>query len=710
MPELWLAADVFDATREVQWNVTYGMVLVMYTSLALGLAMFAWGFWRRIRVWLLGQPEPRFDRLGERFKRLLKDAVFQRSVLRKRLAGIMHALIYFSFAVLLAATAVVYIHHDLGIPIMRGYFYLYFQSITVNVFGFLLGVGLFLAYYRRYGLRVPELEHRKWTDPALLAILFLIQVTGFMVSGIRIVVTEDPWALWRPFSYMTGIVMQAIIPGTDVLRSLHAAMWLFHMLLWHALLALIPYTKLMHIVTSPLNIFFGHLDEPTRKSTVQPIDFEDDEAVETLGVNSVFDLTWKQLLDLDACTECGRCQAACPAFAEGKPLSPKRVILDLRDFIHRNEDKLVTAHAAKRRGREDVFAAIMAEMPPLAGDVIKQETLWACTTCRACEENCPVSIEHVTLILQMRQNLAMEQANVPEGVAESVNNIEVREHPFRGASSDRTEWFADLDEPVPQLAEVDEPEEVEVLYWVGCGGSVDERMRKIPQAMVRIMNRAGVKFAVLGSEEQCTGDPMRRTGNEYHFDMLARANIETLNQYKVKRIVTHCPHCLQTIGNEYRKYGGFFDVVHHSQFVMELIESGRLKISNRVGEKLTFHDPCYLGRYNGIFDAPRLVIEKLGAELVEMQRSGRQSFCCGAGGGHAFYEDEMGGKINRNRAREAVATGADTIATGCPFCLNMLEDGVRGVTAEGEKQVRVRDLVELIDEALTAEEQEAHQA
>lgn len=688
------------ATRQVQWNVSYGMAVIMYVSMVLAFAIFSYGLWHRVRIWRIGKPEIRWDRPGERIKRVLRLAIAQQSLLRERLPGIMHALMFFGFLVLFVGTLVVMVHHDLGLPVMQGPFYLWFQSLVLDLFGFLAMIGLAIAAYRRYIRREPRLEQGKISDATILLVFFFILFSGYIVEGARVVLTEDPWALWSPIGYGFGLGMAAVI-SAPALTVIHKVFWLVHMLLWHVALAISPWSKMVHMVTSPLNIFFANLDAENR-STVPAIDFEDEENLEVLGIKTPFDMTWKQLLDLDACTECGRCQASCPAFAENKPLSPKRVILDLRDHIRANADQILQADLARRSGDTDLFQSILDSMPPLAGEVIQSETLWSCTTCRACEEACPVDIEHVPLILQLRQNLAMEQADVPEGVAEAVTGTETRLHPFRGVSGDRTEWYENMEIPVPVLSEMDDPEDVEVLYWVGCAASFDERIQKVAQSVVRVLHKAGVKFAILGPEEACNGDPMRRTGNEFHFDMMAKQNIETLDQYKVKRIVTHCPHCLKTMGNDYRQFGGFYDVVHHSQFIMELIEQGRLELDGTLDEKLTFHDPCYLGRYSRIFDEPREIVDRLGVERVEMPRSMQRSFCCGAGGGHAFYEDPSGGKINRNRAEEAIATGATTIATGCPFCLAMLEDGVRGADPDGK--VKVRDFVELIDEQISAKE------
>jgi Fe-S oxidoreductase len=669
------------------------MVVFMYVTMVLALVSFGYGIWRPFRRWRLGKPVVRWDRPTERLRLVLIRAFGHANLLKDRVPGIMHALIFFGFLVLFAATIVVAIDSDLGIKIMHGPFYLYFQSLIVDLFGGIMLIGLLIAVYRRYVVHLPRLEQGKRADAAILAAFALILLTGFMIQGLRIVATADPWAPWSPFGYVTGLALALVFTTEPAMRAAHAALWVFHVAMWHSLLALAPYSKMAHVVTSPLNVFFGNLGDA--RGTVPLTDFEQEPAA--FGVKSVFDLSWKQLLDGDACTECGRCQDACPAYAEGKPLSPKRVILDLRDHVRSREADLLAAKAARDRGDQVRFDEIVGGLPVLAGGVIQAETLWSCTTCRACEEACPVAIEHVSLILQLRQNLAMDQAIVPDGVADAIQSLESRQQPFRGASLDRTEWYQDL--PVTELASVDDPSSVEVLYWVGCAGATDARAQKVARAMVKIMNRAGVRFAVLGPEEQCCGDPARRTGNEFHYDMLARANVETLQRYQVKRIVAHCPHCLQTLRHDYRQLGGEFEVVHHSVFVRELIESKRLTLGGGLGTTVTYHDPCYLGRYNRVFAEPREILDRIGMKRLELARSQERSFCCGAGGGHAFFEDESGGRVNQNRAREALATGATTVATGCPFCLAMLEDGVKTVGSP-DRPVRVRDFVELVAEAI----------
>jgi ferredoxin/nitrate reductase gamma subunit len=429
------------ATREVQWNTTPVMRGFLYASTLVALGVFAWGCWTRVRIWRIGQPEVRWDRPAERLRRLLFLGAAQAGVLRDRLfvvPGVVHALVFFGFVALLGATIVVMIHHDLGMEIMRGRFYLYVQSLGVNVLAAVALVGVALTAVRRFVVRPARLEYGRRGDGLILASLFLILATGFLVSGARIAATGDAWGAWRPFSRMAGTLASAVWRSPDELRAAHAWLWMGHVALWHALLAMTPFTKLFHVFSSSASIFFGALDG---QGGIPRVDFEGDAASVSLGINTPFAMTWKQLLDLDACTECGRCQAVCPAWAERKPLSPKRVILDLRDHVRARSAELLAAAAARRAGDQSGFDSMVAAEPSLAGGVIRAETLWACTTCRACESACPVSIEHVRLIVQLRQNLSMEQAVAPQGIVAMVNNLDTRQHPFGGVALDRTAWY-----------------------------------------------------------------------------------------------------------------------------------------------------------------------------------------------------------------------------------------------------------------------------
>jgi Fe-S oxidoreductase len=660
-------------TRPVFWDLGVGHVAFVYASMGVALAVFAYGVWRRLRVWRLGRRAVVWDRPGRRTVRML-GAILHWTLLRRPFPGAMHLLVFAGWWVLFAATVMVFLDHDVGWPgTYHGSFYLYFESLTVDILGllFLLGVGIAAA--RRYLVRPWYLEKRDPTDALLLGTLFGIALTGFGLEGMRLAATHDPWGGWSPGGWAFAQAFGHL--GAGGLEGAYPWLWTAHVAMWHVLGASIPYTKAFHGFTGPINVFFARPDGP--RSVPAPTDFEADPP--RLGIKNAADMTWKQLFDLDACTECGRCTSVCPAKAAGTPLDPKRVILDLRDAI-------------RARG---------LEAEPLA-DVVGYDALWACTTCRACEEACPVGIEHVPTIVGLRQNLAMEQVRVPTGVAELVANLETREHPFRGATAQRTDWLQGLGD-VPQLDSVAEAGDLDVVYWIGCAAAFDERAQQIARSLVRVLRHAGVRFAVVASQERCNGDVARRTGNEFHYDLLANANVDMLNGAGATKLLTHCPHCLQQLRYEYGEFGGRYEAVHHSEFVSGLIEEGRVRLRPGERERVTYHDPCYLGRYNRQFDAPRRVLDSLRVERVEMPRSGKGSFCCGAGGGHAFFEQETGDdRIEAIRGREAVATGASTVVTGCPFCLTMLASGVRKVGGD-DGGVRVRDFVELVADALADE-------
>ena len=441
-------------------------------------------------------------------------------------------------------------------------------------------------------------------------------------------------------------------------------------------IAWLPYGKMLHIFTSTASVYTANL-EPPGTGTLQTLDFE---TAERLGVSALTDLHWKDLLDLDACTTCGRCQAVCPAYASNQPLSPRNLMLDLRDYLRTHGPNLL-------KGTHKVD-----KLPLLLGEAVREETIWACTACRACMEECPADIEHVPKIIGMRRHLVMEQSTAPETVLDALKSLEDRVHPYKGTTVSRTDWCEGLN-----ISIAADLREVDVLFWVGCTAAFDARNQKVARAFAALMNKAGVNFTILGSVETCCGDPARRMGSEFSYDMIARANIETISSYKPKRIVTTCPHCFNAIGNEYRQFGGEFTVLHHTELLRELIEAGRLRVSLHATETVTYHDPCYLGRWNGMYEGPRELLKVSGAKLVEMENSESKSFCCGAGGGHAWMEEHGSGpRINQLRVGQAMATNAEIIAVSCPFCLQMMEDGVK--TVAGEEQA-VRDIAELMLES-----------
>jgi len=469
-------------------------------------------------------------------------------------------------------------------------------------------------------------------------------------------------------------------------------------------IAWLPYTKMMHVLTAPLNIYTANL--APLGASLKNIDFE---KTGSFGVNSLNDFTWKDLLDLDACTECGRCTDVCPAHAVGKELSPRDIILQLRDlkndefrtsnFGLKNEALPANAElsAAPNANGKDVFgdtnqSAIRNPRSAIIGSVpaTSPAALWQCTTCAACMEACPVFIEQMPKIVDMRRYLVMEEADFPDSMQQAIMSLEKRGHPFSGTNATRLDWAEGLG-----VKQISETKDAEVLLWVGCGGALVERNQKVTRSTALLLEQAGVKFAIMGREEKCSGDPARRIGNEFLFETLAKENVENLNKYEVKKVITSCPHCFNTFKNEYPQYGGMFEVYHHSEYLARLVDEGKLRPLSQLKEKITFHDPCYLGRQNGVYDAPRQLVQISAAgNAVEMERSRAKSFCCGGGGGMSFIDEPASQRVNQERAREAIETGADVLAVGCPFCMTMMEDGINA--RKGERDVRVRDVAELL--------------
>jgi Fe-S oxidoreductase len=643
----------------------------MYVLLLPTFGIAAYGFYRRITLWRRGLPANRFDKPNQRLMMVLKHALGQQRTMRERYAAVFHTSVFAGFIVLTIATIVVMLDADFGVPIMRGAFYLYFQSFVVDVFGAITLIGVAIASLRRFILKPKKLvytEEATW----ILTIIFLIAATGFLLEGWRIAATNDPWGSWSPFGNLIARFSRRFM-GIGAMRNAHLAFWWGHALLVFGFIAWTPYTKMFHVFTAPLNIYAAPLIPIG--ATLKSIDFE---KAETLGVNSLSGYTWKDLLDLDACTECGRCTNVCPANAVGKSLSPRDIILDLRNVMHANP---AAAFGLNGNSPLPIINSTTATSP---------DALWSCTTCGACMESCPVFIEQMPKIVDMRRFLVMEQSDFPETMQAAITSLESRSHPFRGTQSTRTDWTEGLG--IKTGADI---KDAEVILWVGCGGALIERNQKATRATAELLKMAGVNFAVLGKEEKCSGDPARRIGNEFLFQTLAKSNIDNLNRYDVKTVITACPHCFNSFKNEYPEYGGSFDVYHHSQYLAKLVDEGKLSAASALDKKITYHDPCYLGRQNGEYEAPRQLVQlSAKSPVIEMQQNREKGFCCGGGGGMSFVEEPADKRVNRERARQALDTGADVVAVGCPFCMTMMEDGINSI--KGERDVRVMDIAELL--------------
>jgi Fe-S oxidoreductase/nitrate reductase gamma subunit len=668
-----------EPTRIIFGNIAYGWLVYIF-AIAMALT-FGWGLFRHYRLWRQGKWTSRWDRPWDRVKALFSHGFGHQRLIKDAYPGLMHLFIFSAFVVELIGTFMIALQVDLGRIFLWGDFYLYY-SLMLDVFGALGIIGLAMAAERRYIRREPRLTDTP-DDTLALLILLIVFLTGFLVEGMRIGATEltqhPEWAVWSPGGLAIAHFAAAMGFDGDTFLSWHRFWWWFHMVFIFAFLAYIPYSaKLFHMISAPMNAFLSDLKP---RGVLEPI--PDFEQAESFGASQLQDFSWKQLLDLDACTACGRCQAQCPAYNSGKPLSPKEVILDLRNYMHE-----MAATPVSGTGMVD------AESRQMVGEVIRDETLWACTTCGACVQECPVMIEHIDTIVDMRRHLVMNEARMPETVEQTLRSMEQRSHPWRGTPYTRISWMEGLEIPV-----LSEKGSAEYVFWVGCTGALMDRNIKVTQAMAAILKAAGVDFAVLGEEEVCTGDPARRLGNEYLFQILAQRNIETLQRYGVKKILTQCPHCFNTLLNEYPQFGGVFEVIHHTQFVEQLLREGRLKLTQPITQTITYHDSCYLGRHNGIYQAPRQILQQIpGVTTVEMEHNRERGLCCGAGGGHAWMDENSPRKVNFMRTEEAVRTKADVIGSACPFCLQMFEDGIRGVHAE--ESLAVQDLAEIVAKAL----------
>ena len=672
------------ASREIFWNIGAGEIVYLFGFVVVAIVGYA--LYRRLRLWGLGSKDDRLSNLGGRirvFLATMADGLFHRRILRDRYAGAMHALIFGGFVLLLMGPFLDFMSEHVY-HFLEGNVYLG-VSLMLDVGGLLVLAGIGLAAYRRYVVRPARLENLL-DDAIALALLSLIIITGFAVEGLRIAATEldahPDWAAWSPVGF---VFAQAFSPlGEDATLGLHQGLWWSHMLISFGAMAYVflSFSRLAHIVASPLNMFLRPLNG---RGVLKPIEIT--ETLETFGAGKIQDLTWKDLLDLDACTRCGRCQEVCPAHLTGKPLSPKKLIQELKA-------DLVEQGPALLRGKRNGQSAPESDCPALVDRVVTEDELWACTTCAACEEVCPVRIEPIGKIIAMRRNLVLEQGKISGSVMSSLRSVQDRGHPWKGAPASRTDWLSGLD-----VKTIDSNGGNGLLYWVGCTAAVQERGMNVPISLAKILAAAGVHIDLLGHEESCCGHFARRLGDEYLFQCQAKQNIETLQRYQVKKIVTACPHCYHTLKYEYPQFGAQFEVVHHTELILQLINEGRLQFSGELNKVVAYQDPCYLGRYHEIYEAPRKILAAIpGVKVVEMSSCRSHSLCCGAGGGRMWMEEEPDQRVNQLRMKDAVATQADIVITACPFCLQMFEDAAGAL--EMEKPLEVLDLVELLERAV----------
>ncbi len=622
------------------------------------IVTFVYSMSRRIRVLLAGRPDDRFTRIPRRIGETLRFAFAQKRMFRDFYAGVFHILIFGGFVVLTVRTIALVVEGLVPgfvlLPGAAGNLY----TLTKDVFEVLTLVGVAMAVFRRAFARPKRLDLSMdaWL---ILFLIALLMVTDLVAEGAQAALVPALQTGWAPA--VAAIARRLAGMDRARLQALYEWCWWVHLADILFFGNYLPYSKHFHIITSIPNIFFMNLAPMGKLKTV------DLENTERFGASRVEDLTWKSMLDGYTCTECGRCREVCPTALTGKPLDPKIFIGDVRDAVYEATPGILAA--ASGRGNGD--GAGDGRRKDLIGGWISEDTIWACTMCGFCTTACPVFIvPAVDKIVEMRRYLVLDKAEFPKEVQNAFRGMETNGNPWNIAASSRADWAKGL--PVATMSQV-EGVEVEVLFWVGCAGSYEDRAKRVSKSLVEILNAAGVSFAILGTEETCTGDSARRMGNEYLFQMLAQQNVETLNGHKVKKIVTNCPHCLNCLKNEYGDFGGHYEVVHGSQLVAELIASGRVKLTTPIPDTITFHDPCYLGRYNGGYDAPRQILRAIpGLELKELERSREQGLCCGAGGGRMWMEEKLGSRINQTRMQEIAAAGTGSVGVSCPFCMVMI--------------------------------------
>ena len=691
LPLLTQWHDDHEVQRHVFGNIPSGIKLTFYLVLPVVFIYGGYMFAQRVKNWERGTPDNRRT-TPENAKRRFGDfraGVYMQTLLRDPAAGIMHSLLYFSFLILLAVTITLEINHQVpeSMKFLNGRTYQAY-SFVGDAAGLALFIGCVWAIVRRYVVRPYRIRIKSKPDHMLgIGTLLALAVTGFGAEAWRIALEGMPeYERWS----FVGYPLATLIENSSTLSGGHQIWWVVHVLAFVVFLVILPITMMRHMFTSPLNMYLREKDRPKGAMRAMPNLMETE--LESFGASAIEEFTWKQLLDTDACTMCGRCTSVCPAHTTGKSLDPREIVLK-------------TGEVMAASGTPEVSPPIgtVPEIKIESNSVferITSEEVWACTTCKACDEICPVNIEILDKILDMRRYLSLMESDFPTELGSAYRGMENSGNPWGMSQSDRAAWTSKVDN-VP-IVDGSEAFDHEFLYWVGCAGSFDDKNQKVTQAMAKLMQRADVDFAILGPSENCTGDPARRSGNEYIFQMLAMQNIETLDGMGVKKIITQCPHCFNTLMNEYPQLGGHYEVVHHSQFLEWLIDQGKLDLTDaRLEERVVYHDSCYLGRHNDVYMSPRNVIGNLGGiEVVEASANGTKGMCCGAGGARMFMEETVGTKVNDARSEQLIDTGASRVATACPFCYIMIDDGVKGLGKD--EQVQVADIAQHILEAVEA--------
>lgn len=685
-------------TREIFRNFSPLMQLIFYLVSFIAMGIFFYGFYRRIQKYRRGRPTGRFNQFGQRFMKAAR-IMAQNSTIWKRdaYAGFAHTLIFWGFVVLFIGTVIVFIDHDilrfLGFHLLQGPFYLGF-SLVLDIFGVVFLIGLLMMIFRRSAIHPPQLDYARvdlkesqydrsgysMDDRIFLGLLFIIGLTGFFIEGFRIAADKPSYEVWSPIGWILAGATDALGFAAST-NTLHAYTWWFHAVVVMVFIAYIPYSKAMHMLVNFANLMFT--DEMSVRRLPHIVE---QEGKQGMGYSRIEDFTWKELLDFDSCTKCGRCHIACPARASGAPLSPRDLILDLRTY------------ADSTIGISEWFVQQFkngGNGAALAGDVIKKETLWACTTCMACVEACPVGIEHLTSIVQMRRRL-VDQGNMEDTLQDALTNIGEYGNSFGQAPRMRGKWTQGLSFKIKDVRK----EPADYLWFVGDYASYDSRLQELSRTVARVLNKVGVDYGLLYDGEKNSGNDVRRIGEEGLFEMLAEDNLAAFQKAKFKEIFTTDPHSFNTIKNEYPEFGSNYTIYHYTGLLARLIEEGKLKLSKKLNYKVTYHDPCYLGRYNKEVNAPRRILEALGVELREMPRCGENTFCCGAGGGRIWMDDSnLKERPSEMRIKEALGLGdVDYFVVACPKDFTMYTDAVK--TSGNEGKIQVKDIIQLVEDAL----------
>ncbi len=657
-----------ESTREIFWNVGHGVVLPMYLFVLTALIIFASGFWKRLSIYRQGCGIVRWDHLFKRIVNMVKTVLTQSKVIRIGQPGAFHAVFFWSFAVLFAGTLIIMVQADLtspawGVTFLKGPVYKLF-SLAMDISGLSALIMIFVLLVRRFILR-PEGLIIIIEDYIIHCLLLLTIISGFIVESLRIASTEiginQSLAYFSPVGLLIGQLFIEMKGHT--ISMAHRLLWWIHFFLALSFIVAIPFTKLRHILTTGLNYLFSDL-RPQMLLTALNLEAEESGP---FGARNIKNLTWKDIYDSDACTSCNRCQDRCPAYLTGKPLSPMKMIQQIGDLAFSNPTAILFQE-------------------------VREDALWSCTTCGACQEICPASIEHIGKIINIRRYPVLMESRFPQEYKQIYKNLEIFGDSMGKGKALREDWDPNL-----KIKRVYQDDGIDLVFWTGCMGPLyDERSRNTLAATGRVLQKANLSFGILGKEEVCCGDIARRTGNEYLFQQLVKKNIELFNKYKIKKIVTNCPHCFNSLKNEYPQFGSDVEVLTMVDLTEKLVSEGLLKITSKIDDSFVYHDPCYMGRHNSIYKSPRSILGTILAHrLKEMKRSKEESFCCGAGGGNIWRGVSIGGRIEEARVEEAVKTGANGIATSCPYCEIMFYSAAKQLGME--YSFRVSDIMELLD-------------